>query len=58
MTDPEIPDYLRSAIGELDPRYASVFDEVTFWSSRFGALMFDNLPLAQKVRGGRRVSYE
>jgi arsenite methyltransferase len=29
---------------------AEVFDEVTFWASRFGALLFDNLQLHPKLR--------
>jgi arsenite methyltransferase len=34
------------------PRFASgAFDELPFWSSRFGALLFDNLELRPSVRG-------
>lgn len=36
----------------LDPRYAGdAFDELSFWSSRFGALMLDHLELRTNVRG-------
>lgn len=50
MVDSGVPDYLRRPVGDLDPRYASVFDEVTMWSSRFGDLLLlgrpqDHLPV-------------
>ncbi len=36
----------------LHPDFAdTVFDEVSFWSSRFGALLIDNLELRPNVRG-------
>ncbi len=36
----------------LHPDFAdAVFDEVSFWSSRFGALLIDNLELRPNVRG-------
>lgn len=38
---PEIPDL-------EDPRLASASDELTFWSSRFGALLFDHLDLLRQ----------
>ena len=35
----------------LTPGYADIRDDVTFWSSRFGALLFDNLEIRGGVRG-------
>jgi arsenite methyltransferase len=43
-------DYLRRQVDLTDPRIASVCDEVSFWSARFGRLLYDNVPL---VSGGR-----
>ncbi|HMZ78975.1 MAG TPA: hypothetical protein PLL06_04700, partial [Acidobacteriota bacterium] len=32
------------------PELASVFDELSFWSSRFGALLIDNLVIRKHQR--------
>lgn len=38
-------DYLQGMIVYPDPRLASVFDECSFWSARFGALLVQHLAL-------------
>src|SRR5918999_764924 len=38
-------DYLSHQNDLNDPGLASSFDELSFWSSRFGALLFENLEL-------------
>jgi arsenite methyltransferase len=42
-------DYLSRKIDFDDPSVASVIDEVSFWSSRFGALLLDNLKLERGI---------
>jgi arsenite methyltransferase len=37
--------YLQQSYDYNTPEMASVFDELSFWSSRFGALLFDHLQL-------------
>lgn len=44
-------DYLDRPIDFDDPHVASVIDEVSLWSSRFGTLLLDHLPMA----AGRRI---
>ncbi|MGQ0721946.1 MAG: class I SAM-dependent methyltransferase [Candidatus Eiseniibacteriota bacterium] len=44
-------DYLDGTVDFDDPRVVSAFDEATLWSSRFGTLLLDHLPMA----GGRRI---
>ncbi|HEX7154850.1 MAG TPA: class I SAM-dependent methyltransferase [Thermoanaerobaculia bacterium] len=45
-------DYLSKPIGWLHPRFGEdAYDELSFWGSRFGALMLDNLELRTGVRG-------
>lgn len=41
------PPEMSSRLAEMAP----IFDELTFWSSRFGALLFDNLELRPDIRG-------
>jgi arsenite methyltransferase len=43
-------DYLKRGPDHRDPRRASALDELSFWSSRFGALLFENLDLAPGLR--------
>lgn len=38
-------DYLSHKYDLNDPAFASAFDELSFWSSRFGALLIDNIEL-------------
>ena len=38
-------DYLSRETDFDDPRVASAFDELSFWSARFGSLLFDHLEL-------------
>jgi arsenite methyltransferase len=45
-------DYLSRPIGWLHPRFAEdAYDELSFWGSRFGALMLDHLELRRGIRG-------
>lgn len=48
-------DYLKRTSNYLDPQiastFASVFDELSFWSSRFGQLLFNNI----EIRGGLNI---
>lgn len=48
-------DYLKRTSNYLDPTiasdFASVFDELSFWSSRFGRLLFDNI----EIRGHLKI---
>ena len=43
-------DYLDRKVDFADPAVAAVFDELSFWSSRFGALLLDNLEPARDRR--------
>lgn len=43
-------DPLRRQVDLADPRIASVCDEVSFWSARFGRLLYDNVPLVTHGR--------
>jgi ubiquinone/menaquinone biosynthesis C-methylase UbiE len=42
-------EYLESS-SLLDPNVASAFDEVSFWSARFGMLLFQRLELVRRIR--------
>jgi ubiquinone/menaquinone biosynthesis C-methylase UbiE len=44
-------DYLKHKNDFSTPEFASVFDELTFWSSRFGQLLFDQI----EIRGGLEI---
>lgn len=43
-------DYLDRSSEYRDPAVAAAFDELSFWSARFGALLFRHLELAGKLR--------
>jgi ubiquinone/menaquinone biosynthesis C-methylase UbiE len=49
-TVPDRPDYLARAEPALDDATASALDELPLWSSRFGALLLDHLPLDASAR--------
>jgi ubiquinone/menaquinone biosynthesis C-methylase UbiE len=42
-------DYLSHKYDLTDPEFASAFDELSFWSSRFGALLIDNIELGKDL---------
>jgi ubiquinone/menaquinone biosynthesis C-methylase UbiE len=42
-------DYLSHKYDLNDPAFASAFDELSFWSSRFGALLIDNIELGRDL---------
>jgi ubiquinone/menaquinone biosynthesis C-methylase UbiE len=44
------PDYLDQQRDHRDPAVASVYDELSLWSSRFGALLLDYVPLRRGMR--------
>jgi ubiquinone/menaquinone biosynthesis C-methylase UbiE len=45
-------DYLDRPVGQLHPRFAAaVYDELSFWGSRFGALLFEHLEIRRGIRG-------
>jgi ubiquinone/menaquinone biosynthesis C-methylase UbiE len=44
-------DYLTPGSILEDPRLASVLDELSFWSARFGALLFTHLELVRGITG-------
>jgi arsenite methyltransferase len=44
-----MPDFLHRTYDLHQPGLASVLDEVSFWSSRFGSLLFKHLPLRPQV---------
>jgi arsenite methyltransferase len=44
-----MPDFLHRTYDLHQPGLASVLDEVSFWSSRFGSLLFKHLPLRPEL---------
>ena len=44
-----MPDYLDRRVDLEDPNLASVLDELSFWSSRFGALLFREIELERGI---------
>jgi arsenite methyltransferase len=42
-------DYLKHKIDLGDAEFASVFDELTFWSSRFGQMLFDRIEIRPRL---------
>jgi arsenite methyltransferase len=42
--------YLQPAPDYHLPEIASIFDELSWWSARFGALLLDNIPLSRGMR--------
>ena len=47
---PARPAYLEPAPDYRLPQVADVFDELSWWSARFGALLLDNVPLSPGMR--------
>jgi arsenite methyltransferase len=43
-------DYLEKKFDLNDPKIATVLDELSFWSSRFGTLLFNHLELVRDIR--------
>jgi len=43
-------DYLEHKTDLSNPNIASVFDELSFWSARFGILLFNHLELRSKIK--------
>ncbi len=43
-------DYLDRPTHHRDPEVASAFDELSVWSSRFGSVLLDNVPLGSGLR--------
>lgn len=43
--------YLDRVVGAMPPAYAAAYDQSSFWSSHFGALLFEHLELRPNVRG-------
>jgi arsenite methyltransferase len=46
----QMPEFLHRTYDIRQPELASALDEVSFWSSRFGAFLFKHLPLRPNVR--------
>ena len=44
-------DFLDHPPGWTPPRLAEMYDETSFWSARFGALLFDHLEIRRGIRG-------
>jgi arsenite methyltransferase len=44
-------DFLDHPPGWTPPRLADMYDETSFWSARFGALLFDHLEIRREIRG-------
>jgi arsenite methyltransferase len=43
--------FLERPAGWMPPRLAEIYDETSFWSARFGALLFDHLEIRRGIRG-------
>jgi ubiquinone/menaquinone biosynthesis C-methylase UbiE len=43
--------YLDHPAGWMPSRLAEIYDETSFWSARFGALLFDHLEIHRGIRG-------
>jgi len=43
--------FLDHPAGSMPPRLAEMYDETSFWSARFGALLFDHLEIRRGIRG-------
>ncbi len=43
--------FLDQPAGWTPPRLAEIYDETSFWSARFGALLFDYLEIRRGIRG-------
>src|ERR1700726_57458 len=44
-------DFLCHPAGWVPSRLAEIYDETSFWSARFGALLFDHLEIRRGIRG-------
>jgi arsenite methyltransferase len=43
--------FLDNPVGWMPPRFAEIYDETSFWSARFDALLFDHLEIHRGIRG-------
>src|SRR3979409_1291278 len=43
--------FLAHPAGWMPSRPAEIYDETSFWSARFGALLFDSLEIRRGIRG-------
>ena len=43
--------FLDHPVGWMPPRPAEIYDETSFWSARFGALLLDHLEIRRGIRG-------
>jgi ubiquinone/menaquinone biosynthesis C-methylase UbiE len=43
--------FLDHPAGWMPSRLADIYDETSFWSARFGALLFDRLEIHRGIRG-------
>jgi arsenite methyltransferase len=46
-----MPHFLDHPAGWMPSRPAEIYDETSFWSARFGALLFDHLEIQRGIRG-------
>jgi ubiquinone/menaquinone biosynthesis C-methylase UbiE len=46
-----MPHFLDHPAGRMPSRPAEIYDETSFWSARFGALLFDHLEIRHAIRG-------
>src|SRR4030081_3683145 len=46
-----MPHFLDQPAGWMPSRPAEIYDETSFWSARFGALLFDHLEIRHGIRG-------
>jgi ubiquinone/menaquinone biosynthesis C-methylase UbiE len=46
-----MPHFLDHPAGWMPSRPADIYDETSFWSARFGALLFDHLEIRRGIRG-------
>jgi arsenite methyltransferase len=46
-----MPHFLDHPAGWMPSRPAEIYDETSFWSARFGALLFDHLEIHRDIRG-------
>ncbi len=43
--------FLDHPAGWMPSRLAEIYDETSFWSARFGTLLFDHLEIHRGIRG-------
>src|SRR3954452_10126718 len=46
-----MPHFLDQPAGWMPSRAAEIYDETSFWSARFGALLFDHLEIRRGISG-------